>query len=528
MPSQVVNPAAEEISTERKKLKREITLLPLFGMIYFTVCGGAFGAEAIVGWSGPGMALIMLAVTPILFSIPNMLMVREMTSLMPVEGGYYHWVKQGLGPFWGFMTGWMNLVVSWIDVSIYPVLAAYYLGYFIPAMREGAFLGGVYLSGEMLSWFFALVLIWSINLLQIRGARLTAITTDWLGILMLAPLLIMSVIGFINWFSSGMPLSLPLLPEGKTVMGAFSVGLFVAMWNYMGWELPTSASDEIVNPKRTYPLAMGLVLVAAIATYAFPMLAGLYGGGGNDGRYHLWGIEEYESGEGIGVVLEEHNVSYEHIELWGINPSAAIGWEFPDIAHQIGITFSGKDGSFARFLGSIVMVSAIFSMTGLFIANSLGASRVPFAMAADGMMPRWLVKVHPRFGTPWVSIIVASFIFSILSLSTFAFLVVIDVFLNMVALVFQFLALWACRFNMPERPRERIPGGWPGLLLTTLAPFFVIGLAIISQLAEEGLKSIGLGLVAICLGAVFYFLAKKYTKPGIPDVDPFVGEASGG
>jgi amino acid transporter len=94
-----------EIKTERKKLKRELTLLPLFGLIYFTVCGGAFGAEPIIGWSGPGMAMLLLILTPIVFSIPIMLMVRELQSMMPVEGGYYHWIKQGLGGFAGFMAG---------------------------------------------------------------------------------------------------------------------------------------------------------------------------------------------------------------------------------------------------------------------------------------------------------------------------------------------------------------------------------------------------------------------------------------
>ena len=43
---------------EKSKLKRELTLLPLFGLIYFTVCGGSFGAEPMVGWSGPGYAIL--------------------------------------------------------------------------------------------------------------------------------------------------------------------------------------------------------------------------------------------------------------------------------------------------------------------------------------------------------------------------------------------------------------------------------------------------------------------------------------
>ena len=82
------------ITQERRRLKRELTLLPLFGLIYFTVCGGSFGIEPLVGWSGPGLALLLVFLTPLVFSIPNMLMVRELQSMMPVEGGYYHWVKQ--------------------------------------------------------------------------------------------------------------------------------------------------------------------------------------------------------------------------------------------------------------------------------------------------------------------------------------------------------------------------------------------------------------------------------------------------
>ena len=151
---------------ETRKLKREITLLPLFALIYFTVCGGAFGIEPLIGLSGPGMALILIIITPILFSIPNMLMVREMTSMMPVEGGYYHWVKQAFGQFAGFMAGWMNWVVSWVDVSIYPVLAASYISYFIPFLREDHALGTIVIPSWVFQWLIALILIWVITALK--------------------------------------------------------------------------------------------------------------------------------------------------------------------------------------------------------------------------------------------------------------------------------------------------------------------------------------------------------------------------
>ncbi|MFM8319273.1 MAG: APC family permease, partial [Chloroflexota bacterium] len=284
--------SAALIQAESKKLKRELTLLPLFGLIYFTVCGGSFGIEGLIGWSGPGLAMVLIIAVPIVYSIPNMLMVRELNSMMPREGGYYHWIKQAFGPFAGFLAGWMNWVVSWVDVSIYPVLAAYYLGYFIPALRDGTTIGGMALSGDFLSWLTALVLIWAISYLNIHGARLSGLFTNWLGAIMLLPLTIMSIAGIYAWMISDSTPHLPFIPPGETVTGALSVGLFIVMWNYMGWELPTAAGDEIVNPKRTYPLAMLLVLIAAIATYVIPVLAGLYGGAGDDGRYQVWGIEQ--------------------------------------------------------------------------------------------------------------------------------------------------------------------------------------------------------------------------------------------
>lgn len=510
-----------DIHAEKSKLKRELTLLPLFGLIYFTVCGGSFGAEPMVGWSGPGMALALFVVTPILFSIPNMLMVREMNSMMPVEGGYYHWVKQAFGPFAGFMAGWMNWVVSWVDVSIYPVLAAYYLGYFIPALRNGATIFGVEVSATVLSWLVAALLIWSVSYLNIRGARLSGLTTNWLGLIMLIPLVIMSVLGIYSWIKGGTTISLPFLPPGENFMGALSTGLFVAMWNFMGWELPTAAGDEIVNPKRTYPLAMVLVLFAAIATYAIPTVAGLYGGAGDNGQYQLWGIEEYEEGQGIGTVLADYGITDAEIARMNVDPSSSVGWEFPDIAHAIGDKVAGKDSPLSRFLGISVTISAVLSMIGLFIGNGLGGTRVPFAMAQDGMMPRWMVKVHPKYGTPWVAILFCGLIYSIFSLSAFASLVVIDVFLNVIVLMAEFFALWVLRAKKPDLPRAKVPGGYFGLVLVTLAPLAIIVLAIVSQVVEEGMSSISWALIAMAIGAVLYIPIRKLVKPGIPDIDPY-------
>lgn len=525
--SEVTNSKALTKS-EKSKLKRELTLLPLFGLIYFTVCGGAFGAEPMVGLSGPGLALLLMVVTPLVFSIPNMLMVREMQSMMPVEGGYYHWTKQAFGRFVGFMAGWMNWVVSWVDVSIYPIWTAWYLSYFIPALSDGATILGVFVSGGVLSWLVAAVLIVAVSLLNMRGARLTGLTSSWLGLLMILPLVIMSGFGIYAGIASGQPLRIDFLPGGQEVNGsnllaALSVGIYVAMWNFMGWELPTAAGDEIKNPKKIYPRAMVLVLVAAILSYSVPTIAGLWGGAGENKSYMMWGIEESNPGEGVGAVLAENGITEDQIVEWGEDPTTDAGWEFPTIAHKIGDKVAGKDSGLSYFLGAIVGISAILSMIGLFIGNGLGGTRVPYALAEDGMMPQWLNKVHPKYGTPWVAILVCGVFYLIFSLSAFQSLVVIDVFLNMLVLMAEIFALVVLRVKKPDLPRKRVPGGVLGLIYIVVAPLSIIVLAIVSQVIDYGWQgAIGLSLVAMVIGAILYFPIRKWVKKDIPDVDPYV------
>jgi amino acid transporter len=523
---------------EKSKLKRELTLLPLFGLIYFTVCGGSFGVEPMVSLSGPGFAILLLFLTPLVFSIPNMLMVRELQSMMPAEGGYYHWLKQAFGPFVGFMGGWMNWVVSWVDVTIYPVLAATYLAFFIPALNTGATIGGIYISGVVLSFIVALLLIWLISYLNVRGARLSGLTTDWLGAIMMIPLIIMSIIGIAAWIKSGVTIHLPFLPNGEPVnfqslIPALGTGIYVAMWNFMGWELPTAAGDEVVNPKKTYPLAMALVLVAAVATYSIPMVAGLYGGAGDNGSYAVWGVDATDANVGIvgdiagsGATDTQIAETGAKLSSWGVEPAASTGWWFPDIAKVVADKLTGQTGSpLGNIMGGLVSFAAILSMIGLFIGNGLGGTRIPFALAEDGMMPKFMVKVHPKYGTPWVSILIVAVIYSVFSLSAFQALVVIDVFLNMLVLLGCFFAVWVLRFTDPQRPRWKVPGGWFGLGLITLLMTSVVTLAVVFNYLDTGWDSITWALGAMVIGAIVYFPIHAWIKPGIPDVDPYTAPA---
>src|SRR6266700_824968 len=95
-----------------------LRLGPLVAVMFFTVSGGPFGLEGLVGSVGPGVALLLLVATPLVYSVPETLLIGELASMLPVEGGYYQWVKRAFGRFWGFWNGWLSWTYSLLDMAI--------------------------------------------------------------------------------------------------------------------------------------------------------------------------------------------------------------------------------------------------------------------------------------------------------------------------------------------------------------------------------------------------------------------------
>ena len=136
---------------------RKISVLPLAAVIFFTVSGGPYGLEPLIGYAGT-WAIPLLMITPLLWDIPMILAVLELNSMMPVEGGYYEWVKRGLGIRWAFMEGWWTWLYSFVDLAIYPVLFVEYASFFFPELAN--YKTPIYLA-----------VIWGIAALNIRGIR---------------------------------------------------------------------------------------------------------------------------------------------------------------------------------------------------------------------------------------------------------------------------------------------------------------------------------------------------------------------
>ena len=133
------------------------------------VSGGTYGTEDIVHGAGYGKAILILLLTPILWSLPTAFMIGELSSVLPFEGGYYAWVRRAMGNFWGFQEAWLSLVASIFDMAIYPTLFVLYLNRLFPWFAEGH-------RGVMV----ALAVVIVCALLNIAGVRVVSTTSLWL------------------------------------------------------------------------------------------------------------------------------------------------------------------------------------------------------------------------------------------------------------------------------------------------------------------------------------------------------------
>jgi amino acid transporter len=108
------------------------TTIQLIFMIYSVICSGAYGLEGIVSASGPGLALLILLVLPVIYATPMALTCSELTARYPVEGGYYRWVRIAFGDFVGYNVGWLVWLTMFATNASFAVLFSNYLRYFVP------------------------------------------------------------------------------------------------------------------------------------------------------------------------------------------------------------------------------------------------------------------------------------------------------------------------------------------------------------------------------------------------------------
>jgi amino acid transporter len=232
---------------------RKLTVLSLAAATYFMVSGGPYGMEELVQDAGYKLAIVILFLTPLIWSLPTGLMVGELAAALPAEGGFYVWVRRALGPFWGFQEAWLSLIASIFDMAIYPTVFVLYLGRLWPVATAGP--RGVGIAAAMI----LVCLAWNLY-----GAKAVGDGSVLLGILMLSPFAVITFFAFFRHIT---------VAAAPPVHGSFLTGILVAMWNYMGWDNASTVANEVENPQKTYPRVMMLALVAIFFSYVIPVLA---------------------------------------------------------------------------------------------------------------------------------------------------------------------------------------------------------------------------------------------------------------
>jgi amino acid transporter len=416
----------------------------IFVMFSYTT-GGPFGLETMVTTSGPGMTLLYHLLIPFFWCVPVSLVSAELTTAMPVEGGFYRWTRAAFGDFWGFLAGWWNWSASFLLGGSYSVLFTDYLTFYFPQIVGWK------------HWLVSFLLISLITWLNIRGIQMVGKAATIFEVFIFIPVIAMIVLGLAKWHHN--PFA-PLVPPNQPFSKVFGVGLALGLWLYSGYEQLSTVAEEVDNPQRSYPRALALVVPLSIATYFLPTFAAL----------------------------------------------AALGdWQ------------NWKDGYFSTaaqliggpWLGSLMTVAAMVANVALLNSTVLTTTRMPFALAEDGYLPPFLTRKHPRYGTPWIAILISAAIYASLALHTLGQLISIYVWLRAATTVMTVLSAWGIRRKQPELPRAfRIPGGRLGLAYVIAMPLAMTGVA----LRYSDPIALRWGPWALAAGPVVYFVVKWFAK----------------
>jgi len=415
------------------------------------VSGGTYGTEQIVQGAGYGRAILILLLTPVLWSLPTAFMIGELSSALPAEGGYYAWVRRGLGNFWGFQEAWLSLVASIFDMAIYPTLFVAYLTQVAPWFREGH-------RGVMVGLFVVV----ACAALNIAGIRVVGITSLWLFFLLSMPF---ALIVLLAPFKLAVANSAAIAPvaAGAGTVGLLG-GMLIAMWNYMGWDNASTIALEVERPQRTYPRAMIAAVILVSLTYVVPFTA---------------------------------------VYLAGV-PAAAFSGDgaWAQVAGLVGGTWHG-----ANWLGFLLVLGGMMSAFGMFNALVMSYSRLPLAMAQDRMLPKIFAKTHAKTRAPWVAIVVLATGWGLCLGLGFERLVTLDIILYGASLILEFVTLVVLRIREPGLKREfRVPGGLTGAVAVGIFPLLLLGLAVAHGGSETvlGMNGLVFGLVIILAGFAVY------------------------
>src|SRR6059036_244981 len=272
--------------------------------------------------------------------------------ILPKVGGPYAYVKEVAGPFPGFIVGWGLLLAEWFSLAVFPVAFTQYFLALDPGIDD---LGKAVLKAV----FIAIILV--TNLIGVKAAGRV---NDVLTVAKLSPLLLIVLGGFAFVALQPGQFAGNLVPFFTGDVSAFGRALVLIFWAYAGFELSTLPTDEVIQPRKTIPRA---ILVGMVIVIAFYLLTNFF--------------------------------------VIGTVGGSALGASSSPLVDAARATFSSP-ALLTSVIVLVVGVGALLSITGADESGTVGTSRLAYAMAIDGFLPRAFSRKHKRFHTPYIGLII--------------------------------------------------------------------------------------------------------------------------
>lgn len=429
-------------------LARRLGFWSTLGVVVgLTIGTGIFRTPAAVAGrvADPVLVLAVWVVGGVI-SLCGALSVAELGAALPQTGGWYVFLREGWGRLAGFLFGWAQLVL--IRASAVGALATVFSEYLLRST------GYDRITGPETTHYVAAASIVGCGVLNICGVRLGAFVTGLSAVAKFSALLALVMASFALGGSAGATMA-NFAPSGSTTIGLFGLALISALWAYDGFGDVCSAGGEIANPQRTLPRAIVTGTCAIVAIYVGANLAYLY-----------------------------------------VSPVTRIASSPLVAADTMGALF-GRAGV------SLISIVVAISAFGALNADMLVGPRYFFAMADDRLFFRRMAAVHPRYGTPWMAIVLAMGL-GVLFVLTRTFDQLADTF---VLSVWPFYGaavagLYRLRRRRPELPRPYMVPGYP-----FVPGIFLAGVAylLINALLTDPMGT-GLTFAIILAGVPVYYV----------------------
>ena len=413
------------------ELRRDLSYFDLTNIVVGAIVGSdIYIASAITaGLVGP-FSIVVWVIAGIMATVLALVFAYS-SYYVPKLGGSFAYVSTAFNDFFGFLAGWSMWIAEVLALPVFALTFANYLGYFVPLdFTESLLVKALFLFG--------------LTLVNIVGVKAAGRVNDVLTVAKLSPLLLMVVAGLVSFAYNPGLLSnyTPLAPLGLGNVGSALVLIF---WAYVGFELGTLPSAEVKDPKTTVPKA----IITGMAIVMFFYLST---------NFVIFGT---------------------------LNWSRLVGTSVPLVV--VGSVLLG------RFGGGIMSLGALISVSGSDESGTLGTARLSYAMAVDGLFPRSFARIHPKFKTPYVALIVQAVVAFVLSTYTqLSSLISFSVF----NLAFCFLLVCLAFFRLKKK-------GEGGLHGQNVVPVLGVAICLYLLYSTSSMDKL-MGTAVIALGVPLY------------------------